>query len=125
MTQQVNFQKKSRPSEVIVPAALGAVGSYYGGPAAGQAASTAGGAVVNSQNQGGGGGVQLNDNSAAYRRMQQMPGNQMPSNEPSNNLKDLEDARFALAQQSPEMQQQYAPAIYAAMLKARREQGAV
>lgn len=138
MVAEIQKRQKSNGLEKILPIAGGVVGGIYGGPAGAMAGMKLGSAVGSISNKkeidigdvtnvgGAAVGAMGAGDSAAMRRMNASSDLQSapsPQPQPGDDLKQLSDARFALASQPPEVQQQYGPALTAAWLKARRQQG--
>jgi len=121
MTVQVIPREKKKSSDTIAqiaPIAGAVIGGFFGGPAGAMAGMQAGSAV--------GSGVQgvealtASEPSAMQRRIGS-PQDTGP--EVANPIEALENARIELANQPPDVRQQYEPAIRAALLQARRDQG--
>lgn len=122
MAAQVIAPKKNSNGAKVATALGAVVGGYMGGPqgaiSGAQTGNSLGTALAGNTNQ------QV-PSSAVERRMQgggsdlnlMQPPPQQGVEDPQ---RALEDARLALQSQSPEVRQQYEPAIQAAMLKARR-----
>lgn len=122
MAMQVAQPKKSDAISKVLTIGGGIIGGIYGGPVGAAAGAQVGGMAGNmlsANNQ----GPENVESSAMSRRMGGGGGGQMQ--QVGDPYKALEEANMALASQSPEVQQQYAPAIKAALFKARRDQGVV
>lgn len=119
---QIIMPKKQNPLEKILPATGAVIGGILGSEG-GAAGAAQGASLGGSLGSFGANMFSSNDQpqqqmSAVDRRMQ---GGQMPA------LPDqraaINNARLELANQSPEVQQQYMPMLTAAALKLRRDQG--
>lgn len=112
-------KKKSDASQLLEiggTVAGGVLGGVFGGPAGAIGGASAGGNLAGSV-----GGMLGADNGggAMGRRMQQA--NPTPSApQVEDPIQALEQSRIALASAPPEIQQEYTPAIQAALFKARR-----
>lgn len=100
----------------------GAVAGYFSGgnPQAAmagyQAGSQIGGMLTKDPQQ------SIKTSGGAMERRMSASTPKIEQHQPGEDLKALEEANYALAEQPPEVQQEYAPAIKAAMLTAKRQQ---
>lgn len=122
MTVQVKPQQQSSMIGKALPLAGAAIGGYLSGgsPQGAMAGAQAGNMV--------GGFLGANNSSPnvqASAMSRRMGGMTTPPPPQANDTQALDEARLALAQQPPEMQQKYGPALQAASLQARRKQGVV
>lgn len=101
MTTKVSGPKPDQMSSLL-PVIGGAIGSIYGGPAGGAVGGQLGG-MLGSSNVG---SVEL-----AQKRLDKQ-----------NSLSDLQKGQEALANQSPEMQEKFAPVLEQAMVQAQPQQ---
>ena len=105
----------------IAGAVIGGVAAGPGGAMAGAKAGMATGAMVSGGIQA---GQMLSGGDAAPSAMERrMGGPQDTGPAAPNPIEALENARIELANQPPDVRQQYEPAIRAALLQARRGQG--
>ena len=120
MTVQVQYQKKGKAGSMQGAGAVigGIAGAIGGGPAGAMKGAQTGGSI------GGAVGGAFDNQTAGPDAVQNQQNQNMapqaaPAADPQQTLRE---AYMALQNQPPEVQQQHAPAIQAAMLKLRREQ---